>query len=389
MAQAVQEPSSGDQASGLRLGSVLQFIRYVLVRLFTLGVTVVFAVYVMLLIANYGGYVDQVRENQIQQEVIAQVSSNPDLQRLPTDERRERVQEMIQQEKERLGLDKPFWPIAMTEDGLRVIPQNRSFNHLINAITLTLGRASEITSDTGSKQVRLILLERLPPTLLLLGTGFLLIFFTALFMALVLSRRYGTWLDRFIVSLAPTSAAPSWFYGIFLILIFSSALAWLPFGGLVEAPVPETTGAYALSVLEHMILPVAAFWVSGFFLTAYQYRTYFLIYSSEDYVEMARAKGLPSGTIQRRYILRPTLPYIVTQFLLSITTLWQGSVVLELVFNWPGLGRLIFQAINQFDIAVIIGSIAIAAYLLAIVVFMLDIIYGLVDPRIRVVGGGD
>ncbi|MFB6285007.1 MAG: ABC transporter permease [Candidatus Bipolaricaulia bacterium] len=384
MAQAVQEPSSGDQASGLRLGSVLQFLRYIVVRLLILAATVVVAVYVMLLIVNAGGYVDQVRMNQIRQQVIAQVSSNPELQKLPTEERRERIQAMIKQERERLGLNKPFWPIAMTEDGLRLVPQNRSFNHLSNAITLTLGRASQVTSDTGSKQVRLILLERLPPTLLLLGTGFLILFFSSLIMALVLSRRYGTWLDRIMVSLAPTSAAPSWFYGIFLILIFAAVLGWLPFGGLVDAPVPESALAYSLSVLEHLILPVVAFWVSGFFLAVYQYRTYFLIYSSEDYVEMARAKGLPSGTIQRRYILRPTLPYIVTQFLLSVITLWQGAVVLEIIFNWPGLGRLLFQAINQFDVAVIIGSVAIYAYLLAIAVFMLDIIYALVDPRIRV-----
>ncbi len=384
MAQAVQGSSPGEQAGGLRLGSVLQFLRYIVTRLLILGATVVVAVYVMLLIVNAGGYVDQVRMNQIQQQVIAQVSSNPDLQQLPTDERRERVDQMIQQEVDRLGLNKPFWPIAMTEDGLRIVPQNRSFNHLINAITLTLGRASVITSDTGSKQVRLILLERLPPTVLLLGTGFLLLFVSSLFVALILSRRYGTWLDRIMVSLAPTSAAPSWFYGIFLILIFASLLGWAPFGGLVDAPVPESTLAYGLSVAKHMILPVAAIWISGFFLAVYQYRTYFLIYSSEDFVEMAKAKGLPSGTIQRRYILRPTLPYIVTQFLISIIFLWQGSVVLEIVFNWPGLGQLILQAINQFDIAVIIGSVAIFAYMLAIVVFLLDIIYALVDPRIRV-----
>ena len=384
MAQAVQEPSPGAQASGLRLGSVVRLARYVLKRILILGITVVVGVYGMLLIANAGGYVDEVRINQIRQEIIGQVSANPELQQLPTDERRERLEQMMAQEIERQGLNRPYLPISWTDEGLEIVPYSRSVNHLVNAITLTLGRASDITSDSGSKQVRLILLERLPPTILLLGTGFLLLFFSSLFTALMLSRRYGTWIDRVMVSLAPASAAPSWFYGIFLILIFASALNWLPFGGLVDAPVPESTGPYALSVLKHMILPVLAIWVAGFFLAVYQYRTYFLIYSSEDYVEMAKAKGLPAGTIQRRYILRPTMPYIVTQFLLSVITLWQGSVVLEVVFNWPGLGQLLFQAIQQFDIAVFIGNIAIYAYLLAIVVFLLDIIYALVDPRVRV-----
>ncbi len=98
-------------------------------------------------------------------------------------------------------------------------------------------------------------------------------------------------MDRTVVALAPTSAAPSWFYGIFLILIFASLLRLLPFGGLVDAPPPESTPAYALSVLRHMILPVAALVISSIFLSVYSWRTFFLIYASEDYVEMAKAKG--------------------------------------------------------------------------------------------------
>jgi peptide/nickel transport system permease protein len=235
--------------------------------------------------------------------------------------------------------------------------------------------------------VRLILLERLPATLLLFATTFLFLFFVAIFFALFLSRRYGSLLDKAVIALAPTSAAPSWFYGIFLILIFASLLGVLPFGGMVEAPPPESTLAYALSVLEHMVLPVAALLISSVFLSIYSWRTFFLIYASEDYVEMAKAKGLSSGAIERRYILRPTLPTIITNFALGIIGLWGGSIILETVFNWPGLGRLLFQAIGQFDIPVIMASVVIYAYLLALTVFLLDIVYALVDPRVKV--GGD
>ena len=77
-------------------------------------------------------------------------------------------------------------------------------------------------SDSGSRQVRYILGERLGPTLLLMATGQLLLFFSSVFFALFLSRRYGTVLDRIVVAMAPTSAAPAWFYGIFLILIFAA-----------------------------------------------------------------------------------------------------------------------------------------------------------------------
>src|SRR5690606_31510403 len=157
-----------------------------------------------------------------------------------------------------------------------------------------------------SSQVRNIILERLVPTLLLTATSFLFLFVVSIFVGLALSRRYGSFFDRLSVALAPLSAAPSWFYGIFLILIFAAVLRWLPFGGMVDAPPPPSRWAYFLSVLKHLVLPVGAVVLSSIFIGIYSWRTFFLIYSSEDYVDMARAKGLPARAIERRYILRPS-----------------------------------------------------------------------------------
>jgi peptide/nickel transport system permease protein len=231
-------------------------------------------------------------------------------------------------------------------------------------------------------------LERLPPTLVLFATANLFLFFFSIFVALRLSRNYGNFADRLVIALAPTSAAPGWFYGIFLILIFSAFLGWLPFGGMVDTPPPADRLRYAWSVLRHMILPVSAITLSAIFLTIYNWRTFFLIYSSEDYVDMAKAKGLPGRIVERRYILRPTLPTIITNFALLVIGLWTGAIILETVFNWPGLGRLLYQAIGLFDTPIIVGSTVIYAYLLAITVFILDFIYALVDPRVRVGEGG-
>jgi len=344
--------------------------QYVLLRAVALLLTVVLGVYLTVLITNMGGHVDNIRIAQVRESVGARVLSDQELQALPPSELQRLIGQQVQTEVQRLGLDRPFiW---------------RSITYLTDALSLNLGRAEQLTSDSGSRQVRLILLERLPATLLLFASTFLLLFFVAIFLALFLSRRYGSFLDKVVVALAPTSAAPSWFYGIFLILIFASLLRVLPFGGMVDAPPPESTLAYALSVLRHMVLPVTALAISSIFLSVYSWRTFFLIYASEDYVEMAKAKGLPSGVIERRYILRPTLPTIITNFALGVIGLWGGSVILETVFNWPGLGRLLFQAIGHFDIPVIVASVVIYAYLLALTVFLLDIVYALVDPRVKV-----
>ena len=346
--------------------------QYILLRAAALALTVVVGVYLTVLITNMGGHVDNIRISQARQAISGRILEDRELQSLPPSEVQRVINQQVQVEVQRLGLDRPFiW---------------RSVTYLTDALSLNLGRAEQLTSDSGSRQVRLILLERLPATLLLFASTFFLLFFVAIFLALFLSRRYGSFLDKVVVALAPTSTAPSWFYGIFLILIFASLLRVLPFGGMVDAPPPEGTLAYSLSVLKHMILPVTALVISSIFLSVYSWRTFFLIYASEDYVEMARAKGLPSGAIERRYILRPTLPTIITNFALGIIGLWGGAVILETVFNWPGLGRLLFQAIGHFDIPVIVASVVIYAYLLALTVLVLDIAYALVDPRVKVGG---
>ena len=352
----------------------VRVMQYSGVRLITLFGTIVVAVYLTIMIANMGGYVDEMMRGEIRERITVQVVNNPANKNLDPDVRNKLVLDKIALEEKRLGLNQP---LAV-----------RSFRYLTNALTLNLGRAVNMTSDSGSKTVNLIILERLPATLLLMGTSQLFLFFSTLFLALSLSRKYGSLWDKVVISLSPTSSAPPWFYGIFLILFFAAVLKILPFGGMVDAPPPENTIEYALSVLKHLTLPASALIISSLFLSIYNWRTFFLIYSSEDYVEMAKAKGLPSRDIERRYILRPTLPTIITNFALLLIGLWTGAIITETVFLWPGLGRTYYRAIGLYDTPVIVGLTIVYAYLLAITVFLLDFIYALVDPRVKIGGSG-
>jgi peptide/nickel transport system permease protein len=346
---------------------------FTVIRLFALFVTVVIGVYLAILIANMGGKVDELRLIQIRSTASEAVRADPAFATMPDAERNKLIETRVQMEVERLRLDQPFIM--------------RSFDYLFQALRLNLGRAEHMHSDRGSREVRAIIVERLPATLLLFGTANLLVFFVSLFIALHLSRRYGSALDRTVIAFAPTSAAPAWFYGIFLILIFAFIVPVLPPGGMVSAPPPAGTGEYALDVARHMVLPLAAMFLSSIFISIYSWRTFFLIHSSEDYVEMARAKGLPSRLIDRRYVLRPTLSPIVTSFALMLIGLWGGAIILEQVFNWPGLGTLMFRAIGHRDTPVIIAAVVIFAYLLALTVFLLDILYAVLDPRVKLEGG--
>ncbi|GAB4497834.1 MAG: ABC transporter permease [Anaerolineales bacterium] len=352
--------------------AVTRVVQYSLIRLLTLFVTIVIGIYLTIMIANMGGYVDQIMRSEIRERVTLQVAMNPANKNLSQEARNKLVMDKISQEEKRMGLDQPM--------------AIRTFRYLSNALVLNLGRAINMTSDSGSKTVRLIILERLPSTLLLMGTSNLFLFFFGIFFALSLSRNYGSFWDKLVVALSPTSAVPPWFYGIFLILIFAAILKVLPFGGMVDAPPPDNRFEYSLSVLKHLILPGSSLVLAAFFLSIFNWRTFFLIYSSEDYVDMAKAKGLAARDIERSYILRPTLPTIITNFALLIIGLWTGAIITETVFLWPGLGRTIFRAIGLYDTPVIVGSTIIYAYLLAITVFLLDFVYALVDPRVKIGG---
>jgi len=340
-----------------------------------LFLAVVVGVYLTIVVSNMGGALDTMRKAQIHEQVSIAILMNPANRHLPAEQLNAMVEAEYQNQIHAQGLDRPFF--------------QRSLQYLKNALTMQLGWATYMHSDSGSRQVSLILMERLPYTLVLFGVAELLLFFLTLFIALFLSRRYGSFLDKATIALAPSSSAPGWFYGLFLILIFAAVFRVLPWGGLTDAPVPATTLGYSLSVAKHMILPTVAVVTSTFFASIYAWRTFFLIYSSEDYVELARAKGLSSHGVDMRYVLRPTLPPIITNFLLVLITMWMGQIVLETVFQWPGLGRAFYQAIQLNETPVIVGIIVIFGYLLAATVFALDFVYAIVDPRVRIGAGAE
>jgi peptide/nickel transport system permease protein len=97
---------------------------------------------------------------------------------------------------------------------------------------------------------------------------------------------------------------------------------------------------------------------------------------------------LNSTDIERRYVLRPTLPNIITTFAFLLIGSWTGAPIFETVFNWPGIGRITLTAVNNFETGVIVGTTVIFSYLLAITVFLLDFFYALVDPRVKIGGEG-
>lgn len=284
--------------------------------------------------------------------------------------------------RDELGLNLPYLP--------------RNLLWTVKALTFDWGRVGNRTGGWGSQRttadVLEIITQFLPNTLLLVGASYLLVFLIGMPLSLYLARNYGKRVDKIFAILSPVSSVPSWVFGILLITLFAFQFHWLPFGGMYDFLTPSDPLKLILVVAKHMILPVSAIALSLLFQVVYAWRTFFIIYSEEDYVELARAKGLPTRILQKQYIMRPALPYIITSFITTLVSFWQLSMTLEVIFRWPGIGWLyIKEALPNFwgesmepgELIIAVGIVVIFAYLLGMVVFLLDFFYVLVDPRLR------
>ena len=292
------------------------------------------------------------------------------------------IQELTDKLRNEMGLNLPYLP--------------KIFGWTIRALSFNWGQMGTRLGGWATQKTTAsamdIIFHYLPNTLLLVTTTYLLVFLIGMPLSLYLARNYGKWADRFFSILSPISSVPSWVFGILLITIFAFQLRWLPFGDMYEFSKPENEFMHVLDIAKHMVLPVSAFVLSLLFQIVYAWRTFFVIYSEEDYVQLAQAKGLSAKILNKKYILRPALPYIITSFATSLISFWQLSMALEVVFRWPGLGWLyIKEALPNFwgesmepgELIIAVGIVVIFAYLLGLVVFLLDLVYVIIDPRIR------
>ena len=195
--------------------------------------------------------------------------------------------------------------------------------------------------------------------------------------------RRGTALDLAVTAYTSTVLGiPNFWLGLLLILLFVVALNWLPPGGRIA--LTEDPGA----AWRYLLMPVLTLSVraSGIFIRFT--RTSMLEVLPEDYVRTARAKGLSEGVVVARHALRCALIPVVTVVGLEFGRLLAGAVIAEQIFAWPGVGRLIIQAVGQRDFAIVQGVLLLLVVVFVLVNLITDLLYGVLDPRIRLAGGG-
>lgn len=274
-------------------------------------------------------------------------------------------EKFLQDLRERFGLDQPF--------------HIQLWNYMKGAVQLDLGY-----SYRQQMPVAELIWDRLPATLLLTATAFVISIVIGVAAGVLAAQAQGTWWDTLISSLALLFyATPLFWVALMASLLFSVVLGWLPGFGYQTIGADYTGIDRVLDVGKHLILPATTL---GLFFTAIYMRmtrASMLEVSRLDFVKTARAKGLRNSVIQRRHILRNALLPVITLAGLQAGQIVGGAVLTETVFAWPGIGRLMFEAISQRDYNVILGVFFISAAMVLLFNLITDILYGIVDPRIR------
>jgi peptide/nickel transport system permease protein len=229
-----------------------------------------------------------------------------------------------------------------------------------------------------------LIAERLPATLLLTLTAFAISLGLGILFGVLAARFAGTILDTAITVLALVFyATPLFWIALIAILLFSVWADWLPSFGYETVGAGYTGFRHALDVGAHLVMPAAT--LGLFFMATYtrMTRASMLEVKRLDFVKTARAKGLRDGVILRRHVLRNALLPVVTLAGVHAGTLVGGAVLTETVFAWPGIGRLMYDALIQRDYNLLLGVFVVSSAMVLIFNLVTDLVYRLVDPRIE------
>jgi peptide/nickel transport system permease protein len=267
--------------------------------------------------------------------------------------------------RERFGLDRPLAAqLASYVWGVLKLDLGFSFRH--------------------NMPVARLIADRLPATLILMTVSIGLAVAFGVGLGAVAARFANRPVDSVIAILALVSyATPTFWLGLMLIVVFSVKLGWLPTGGMMAVGARLSGGSHVLDVARHLVLPAVSLALFYGALYTRLMRAAMLEVYGQDYVRTARAKGMSETQVTLRHVLRNALLPVVTMVGVQVGSLLGGSVLVESVFGWPGLGRLAFEAVQQRDYNLLLGILFASSLLVIAVNLAVDLLYAVLDPRIE------
>ncbi len=256
------------------------------------------------------------------------------------------------------------------------------WQYLVNVVHLNLG----ISSVNFPEPVSSVIGEHLPWTIGLVGVALVLSFLVGTLIGIVVAWRRGTWLDSTLPPILTfLSAIPYFWMALALVYFFGVILSWFPIsdGYDVYNTTPGLNLPFILSVLRYGTLPVITIMIGSLAGWVLPMRNTMVTTLSEDYVLMAQAKGLPERRVMLNYAARNAILPSVTSFAMSLALIVGGSLLTEMVFNYPGIGLTLYNAVEGHDYGLIQGCFLVIAIAVLVANFLSDLLYAFLDPRVR------
>jgi peptide/nickel transport system permease protein len=326
----------------------------------------------LITIALVGSNMDTILKQGTVIQVRTEIAENPAIAESfsSVKEFEDFVQNQIEQRIIILGLDEPWHS-----------PQRIGFT-MYKILLLDFGHATFLTSDSGSSDVKDIIFEKLPRTILLFTTATIIISIIGIFLGALSSSKIGSIIDRITSSFAIISSSfPVWWIGMLMIFLF--AFTYQIFPARATPDIPSSDPGYIGALLYHMTLPLITIVIIGFGSWAYLVRNFMVGIMQEDFIIAKKTIGINQKKIVYTHALKNAAPPIITILALSLSGSLGGAIITEAVFDWPGMGRLYFEAITVMDLPVIIGATYILTVFFLVSIFIADLLYGYFDPRIR------
>ncbi|KQW20919.1 ABC transporter permease [Afipia sp. Root123D2] len=272
----------------------------------------------------------------------------------------------LQSLREQYGLDQPLYAQLL--------------QYLANLVQFNLGYSFRFNLP-----VRDLIFMRLPATLLLMFTSLTIAFLGGIAFGVAAARAPRSIRDSLISTAAMLAySTPLFWAGLMLIVLFSVKLGILPSGGMQTVGGPKDLFSIVIDVARHLVLPSIT--LALFYMATYTrlMRASMLDIYSMDFVRTAKAKGLSSLSVAYRHVVPNSILPLISLFGVQLGSVFGGSVVVEVVFGWPGLGTLAFDALFQRDINLLMGILFLSSVMVIVVNLAIDLLYSWLDPRIEV-----
>jgi len=318
---------------------------------------------------------DQITKDSIRAQVTAQISSsgagNQKFQQFKNfDQRQKFVEEQIKLQSQSLGLDQPWYS------------PKKLFNDIVKILFLDLGKSRFATTYSGSSSVNDLILEKMPNTILLFTTSSIVIIVIGLFFGAYLASKENKMTDKVVSGFASISqGVPTWWFAMIMIVVFSFFLQIFP-SRATPVLSPSDPG-YINDLLYHMTLPFITLIIIGFAPSVYYVKYIILRILNEDYIKSLSIMGIPENNILYIHALKNAGPQLTTMFGLGLAGTLGGSVLVEQIFDWPGMGNLLYNAIFQSDSPLIIGLVYFFALVYLLTRLILDVCFTYFDPRVK------